>query len=179
MKTLVFCICTLACISFISTESIKVKLQNALSSTDTDTIVEICAAEINITRDEFLGESDIINEVYLKSSMEERKRKSGCFIECILKRLGMMEGNEIKEEKIQKEVTKYMVEDPREVKLHKVIHDCIQEVKNITHECEKGFAMMVCIAKATHHLFGHEEHTSTTPNINEHTSTTPNINEHI
>lgn len=40
--------------------------------------------------DEFFRESDIINEVYLKSGMEERKRKNGCFVECILKRLGMV-----------------------------------------------------------------------------------------
>lgn len=38
-----------------------------------------------------------------------------------------MEGNEIKEGKIQEEITKHMTEDPMEARIHKVAHDCIQE----------------------------------------------------
>lgn len=42
-----------------------------------------------------------------------------------------MEGTEIKEQKIQAEISKEMADHPMEPKVHKVAHDCVKEGKLI------------------------------------------------
>ncbi|KAL6420054.1 hypothetical protein ACFW04_001144 [Cataglyphis niger] len=105
--------------------------------------------------------------VHTEPENEERTRKLGCTIVCILKKENLMEGSNIKEGRVHAKINKEAGGSPYEGKMHKIARNCMKEVKDITEECEKGFTLFSCLTRGTHKLQNHEEHQTTTTDKNE------------
>ncbi|XP_024892003.1 uncharacterized protein LOC112467552 [Temnothorax curvispinosus] len=111
-----------------------------------------------MTRDDAYNEEDIINNLHVKPENAERTRKNGCWIACIFKKLNLMEGTNINEAQVHAKLNEKMNDGPELAIAHKIAHKCIKKANSITQECEKGWSLNVCIAKAIHKLEQHNEH---------------------
>ncbi|KYN33164.1 hypothetical protein ALC56_12497, partial [Trachymyrmex septentrionalis] len=85
---------------------------------------------------------DIINDVIEKPGFEEKTRKHGCFVECILRKLNWMEKSEFKEEKFYADLNdKIFANHPYKIQIHQFLSDCIRKVKISFEQNEKSRAL--------------------------------------
>ncbi|XP_011148183.1 pheromone-binding protein Gp-9-like [Harpegnathos saltator] len=162
MKAVVFCACILVLYTFSSVEAIQNKLKHMLSEEDNDRPIDICLTQFNMTILDLYTEPEIMNEEYTKPENEEKNRKNGCLLECLLKKQGFMEGSDINETKIHTQMNTKFANDPMLGKMHTTVHKCVKEIKknNITQECEKGFYLLTCMMKGMYKAKKHDEHES-------------------
>ncbi|KAM0730562.1 Pheromone-binding protein Gp-9 [Formica fusca] len=147
MKAFILCVYILGYVSFISTDTVMSKLQTRPEDPGKE-LVDICLSQVNLTREEAYNVDNILNNVHEQPEMKEKRRKHGCAIECILKKMNWMEGTELKEERIYAIVTKLLTDHLLQAKAQKLIRDCAKEVRDTTPErCEKGVTAMVCTMK--------------------------------
>ncbi|XP_070154991.1 odorant binding protein 2 [Polyergus mexicanus] len=157
MKLLVLCIYVLgSATSNLADSEVKRQFKNAIRTVEDN--FDVCMTENNITRDDWYKEEEVMTGVHAEPENEERTRKLGCAIVCVLKKENLMEGSNIKEGKVHAKINKEAAGSPKEGQIHKVARDCMKEVRNITEECEKGFTLFTCVIKAAHKLQKHEEH---------------------
>ncbi|KAM0730563.1 Pheromone-binding protein Gp-9 [Formica fusca] len=157
MKLLVLCICVLGfATSNLADSEIKRQFKNAVRTVEDN--FDVCMTENNITQVDWYKEEEIMTGVHAEPENEERTRKLGCAIVCVLKKENLMEGSNIQEGKVHAKINREVAGYPGEAQIHKVARDCMKEVRNITEECEKGFALFACATKAAHKLQKHEEH---------------------
>ncbi|XP_011706544.1 PREDICTED: pheromone-binding protein Gp-9-like [Wasmannia auropunctata] len=72
-----------------STElTIKEQLKNGAQPIEED--FDTCLTENDLTRDDFYKEEDIMTNVHTKSENEEKTRKIGCWIACVLKKQNLV-----------------------------------------------------------------------------------------
>ncbi|XP_012055304.1 PREDICTED: uncharacterized protein LOC105618368 [Atta cephalotes] len=98
-------------------------------------LMNICIIEAGMTYEDDYDIRDIINDVIEKPDFEEKTRKHGCFVECILRKLNWERPN-LKMKKEQEELAGLL--------------------RNISHECEKSFSLIVCAIKVAREE--HEEY---------------------
>uniref|UniRef100_A0A348G654 Pheromone-binding protein Gp-9 n=1 Tax=Odontomachus monticola TaxID=613454 RepID=A0A348G654_ODOMO len=156
MKVLAFCTCVLALICFSSAETTGERLKQAFSLEQDN--FDNCLTANNMTAQDLYTDVNIVNGEHEGAENEERRKKNGCTLECLLKAEGLMVGSDIKEGKVHAQISRTMNGNSMEGKAHKLARDCIREVKNITEECEKGFSLIVCLAKGGYKARNHGEH---------------------
>ncbi|KAL0130156.1 hypothetical protein PUN28_002040 [Cardiocondyla obscurior] len=154
MKVLLLCTCILIASS--TSSKLRQHLKNAVQTVDND--ARACLAENNMTHGEMFDEADIMTNLHTEPGNEERTRKNGCVIACLLKKQELMEDSNIKESKIHSLINKEFPDELVGI-AHKIARKCLKQVKSITDECEKGFSLYACVARAVHKVADHEEHT--------------------
>ncbi|EZA55117.1 hypothetical protein X777_05295 [Ooceraea biroi] len=148
MKAFVLCGCVLACIFYISAEIIPSNLPGQRE--EWKDVVSSCVHEAGLTHKEGYEIQEIVDEVYKQPGMEEKRRKHGCVIECLLKSLEWMEGSEIKEDRIYGNITKLLNNHPAKEKAQQLVRNCAQQVRDATVEgCNRGFVGLACTVKNT------------------------------
>ncbi|XP_050449227.1 pheromone-binding protein Gp-9-like [Cataglyphis hispanica] len=166
MKLLVLCICVLGfATSDLANNEIKQQFKSAMTEVEDDMVA--CMTENNVTESDWYRVEEIMTGVHTEPENEEKTRKLGCTVVCLLKKENLMEGSNIKEERFHAKINKEAAGSPYEGKMHKIARNCMKEVKDITEVCEKGFALFSCFVKATHKLQHHEEHETITTDQNE------------
>lgn len=155
MKSLVLCVCVLIIGSSSSTE-LKEQIKSAVGSIEND--ADTCLTEHDLTREDFYNEREIMTNVHTEPENEEKTKKIGCFMACVLKKQNLMEGSNFKEGQIHVKLGEMFQHD---LEIHKVVRKCMKEARSITQECEKCFSMYVCVARAAHKAQKHEEHDKT------------------
>ncbi|XP_071626694.1 pheromone-binding protein Gp-9-like isoform X1 [Temnothorax longispinosus] len=168
MEKLIFYICTFALISF--TVGSKLGAGNKYYNT--------CLTENNVSDDDMLTIRDIIEDKH-KQENQERIKKNGCVMQCLLQNEGVMNGSEydvekmlrkgdfvestklklleglnncINEKKIHRKFTK-RTNAPSSSKIFEALDNCINETKDLTEKCEKSFALTECFLKAEEKLY--------------------------
>ncbi|KAH0949379.1 ObpNew [Eciton burchellii] len=147
MKAFLSYCCILACTIYISTGIVPTKVP--LWKNNEEKFIDSCFIEADLTQEEGYEIGEILNETYEQPGMKEKRRKHGCLIECLLKKLEWMEGSEIKEERIYGNITKLLANyHTAQEKTQQLTHDCVQQVRDTTEEeCEKGFTVLTCFIK--------------------------------
>ncbi|XP_028046189.1 uncharacterized protein LOC105835453 isoform X2 [Monomorium pharaonis] len=146
MKDLVFYACVLTLFFSVSSE---LKQQR-----NDENDYKVCMNATGITPDNihsvWLTSEDIIANVHIKPENEERMKKTGCLLACILKRQNLMEGSNIKEAQVVARLPEFfeVVDDSQK----KTVRKCMEEGRSITQECEKCFSIYVCLVKATYNI---------------------------
>ncbi|XP_072759437.1 pheromone-binding protein Gp-9-like [Anoplolepis gracilipes] len=162
MKVFVFCICALL-LGFVSSNltgsAIGRQLKTAVSTLDSN--FRTCMAENNVTEDDWYREDEVLADVHKESGNEERTRKLGCSVACLLKKENMMEGANIKEGKIYARISKEVGNSPVESMYQKIAHDCLTKVRNMTEECEKSLSLLYCVVIAVNNLERPQGHNRT------------------
>ncbi|KZC13559.1 PREDICTED: uncharacterized protein LOC107191806 [Dufourea novaeangliae] len=77
----------------------------------------------------------------------ENKDKAACLLACIMKRMGVMDGTQVVMEKLQETLKIVYTDDDKLAEKTKVMASCVEEVKDITNECEVASAFMACTHK--------------------------------
>ncbi|CAL1673908.1 unnamed protein product [Lasius platythorax] len=106
-----------------------------------------CLTETDTTENDIYTIGDIINDRYNQSENQEKVRKNGCLIHCLLKKENVIEESEFNIEKMHTEFTKKTNAQPGD-NAYKALDDCIEKVKDITDKCEKSLALVACYIKA-------------------------------
>ncbi|XP_012224274.1 pheromone-binding protein Gp-9 [Linepithema humile] len=160
MKTLLLCACVLvlASVSLADVKDVKKQLKAAIKSLQEDVVA--CISENSLVQNDWYDEEQIMTNLHVQSGNEQRTRRCGCTIACVLKRQNVINGSNINEIRMHDLIDNAVADSnqPSVRQLHKVVHKCVKEVKDITDECEKSFAIYICVAKAAHIAEGHEEH---------------------
>ncbi|XP_011687745.1 PREDICTED: pheromone-binding protein Gp-9-like [Wasmannia auropunctata] len=152
MKAFELCICALACISLAS--SVSIVSQLGKQSNNNNQFVNACITEVGMSYDDDFDVRDIINDSIDTPELEEKTRKHGCFIECVLRKLNWMEGSELKEEKLYADINKAFTNHPLQTQIQEFISDCATKVKNANQEgCQRGVVAMKCGVKGVNRLF--------------------------
>ncbi|XP_018358162.1 PREDICTED: pheromone-binding protein Gp-9-like [Trachymyrmex cornetzi] len=153
MKAFEFCICALAYISLTSSIPIMSKLKT--QPNNSTQLMNICVIEAGMTYEDDYGIRDIINDVIEKPDFEEKTRKHGCFVECILRKLNWMERSEFKEEKFYVDLNnKIFANHPYKTQIDEFLSDCVRKVKHAPQErCQRGVVAMKCGVKNMYRLF--------------------------
>ncbi|XP_071570236.1 pheromone-binding protein Gp-9-like [Temnothorax nylanderi] len=136
MEKLIFYICTFVLISF--------TIGSKLGSREEHYIT--CLTENNVSDDDMFTIRDIIEDKH-KQENQERIKKNGCVIQCLLQKEGVMEGSEYDVEKMHSEFTK-RTNAPSGSKKVETLDNCINETKDLTEKCDKSFALTECFVKA-------------------------------
>ncbi|XP_072759175.1 uncharacterized protein [Anoplolepis gracilipes] len=155
---LVLCICALLLgivSSNLAGDEIKREFKSAVSTYNN---FLTCMTENNVTEDDWYAEEEIMTDVHEESGNEERTRKLGCTVACLLKKENLMEDSNIKEGKVHAKISREYGGSLMTVKIHRIVRDCMKEVRNITEECEKSFSLLSCAIRGVHNLEKHEEH---------------------
>ncbi|XP_071626695.1 pheromone-binding protein Gp-9-like isoform X2 [Temnothorax longispinosus] len=139
MEKLIFYICTFALISF--TVGSKLGAGNKYYNT--------CLTENNVSDDDMLTIRDIIEDKH-KQENQERIKKNGCVMQCLLQNEGVMNGSEYDVEKM---LRKGDFVESTKLKLLEGLNNCINETKDLTEKCEKSFALTECFLKAEEKLY--------------------------
>ncbi|XP_012534943.1 pheromone-binding protein Gp-9 [Monomorium pharaonis] len=156
MKSFVLCTFVFILASSGSTE-LKQQLKNAVG--DIRDSVLACTNEIGLlSPTEMYEEEEIMTNVHTESGNEERTRKNGCFIACILKKENLMDGTNIKEAQVHLKLDEYVRPGREQGIAHKIARRCMKEARSITEECEKGFSLYSCVLRSLHKVMKHEEH---------------------
>ncbi|XP_018351114.1 PREDICTED: uncharacterized protein LOC108753744 isoform X2 [Trachymyrmex septentrionalis] len=153
MKSLVLYICILIIAPSSSTE-LK-KFENLIETINDD--MEACKIKNNVTEADVYNPEEIMTDLPTQPENEERRRRVGCWIACILKRQNLMEGSNIKEAQIYVIINMEYTNISQQVIIHRITRKCMKQVRNITQECEKSFSLLVCFIKAAYEEQKHEE----------------------
>ncbi|XP_026831270.1 pheromone-binding protein Gp-9-like [Ooceraea biroi] len=94
---------------------------------------------------------DIIREVYKQSQNQERTRKNGCVLHCLMQKEGVMDRLEFNINEMHNEFTRRTNAHPGGT-AHAALDECINEAKDITRQCEKSFAFVTCFLIAKDRL---------------------------
>ncbi|KAG5342839.1 PBGP9 protein, partial [Acromyrmex charruanus] len=117
-------------------------------------LMNICIIEAGMTYEDDYDIRDIINDVIEKHDFEEKTRKHGCFVECILRKLNWMEKSEFKEDKFYADLNKIFANHPYKIQIYEFLNDCIRKVKHEPQErCQRGVVAMKCGVKSVYRLF--------------------------
>ncbi|KYM88739.1 Pheromone-binding protein Gp-9 [Atta colombica] len=154
MRSLVLYACILIIAPFSSIELKNIK--NLIETTRDD--IEACQIENNVTYADLYSPEDMITDLPTQLENEEKTRKIGCWIACILKRQNLMEDSNIKEGQIHVRINIEYSDNPREAFMHQIASKCMKQVRDITQECEKSFSLLVCIIKTTYEEQKHQQH---------------------
>ncbi|XP_071626703.1 pheromone-binding protein Gp-9-like [Temnothorax longispinosus] len=143
MEKLIFYICTFALISF----TVGTKLGSSTEHYNT------CLTENNVSDDDMLTLQDVIHDRHKESENQEKIKKNGCVLQCILEKFGIMEGSEYDVEKMRSETIKGDIDESTKLKLLEGLNNCINETKDLTEKCEKSFDLVVCGLKSKEKVY--------------------------
>ncbi|XP_011692187.1 PREDICTED: pheromone-binding protein Gp-9-like [Wasmannia auropunctata] len=151
MKNLVLCACILI-LAFQSSSSAKLKLLKDILESNFGNDIRTCMEENNATHSDWYEREDLMNHVYAEPENEERTRKVGCWIACVMKKQNFMEGANINEHEIAKKLQEIFPlssdeEDEEKEKIYQIADKCTREVRIFTQECEKCFSLLTCVAR--------------------------------
>ncbi|XP_029175256.1 pheromone-binding protein Gp-9-like [Nylanderia fulva] len=99
-----------------------------------------CLTQIDITENDIYTVGDLIHDRYKESENEEKVKKNGCLVHCLLQKQNLIEELDLNVEKLHTELTKKTNAQPGD-NVHKALDECIEKVKDITDKCEKSFAL--------------------------------------
>ncbi|XP_011875688.1 PREDICTED: pheromone-binding protein Gp-9-like [Vollenhovia emeryi] len=151
MKRFIFYICTFVLISF----AVGSKFGSRHKHYNT------CLTENDVSDDDMLTAQDIIEDKYKQSEHQEKLKKNGCIYQCMLQKVGWMEGSEYVVEKMHSEFSKGST-SPVGSKIFTARDNCINETKDLTEKCEKAFSLTKCFLQAEERISptpgNHEQH---------------------
>ncbi|XP_018313506.1 uncharacterized protein [Mycetomoellerius zeteki] len=153
MKSLVLYACILIIAPSSSIE--PKKLKNVIETIEDD--IEACRIENNVTEVDVYKPQDMMTDLPTQIENEERTRRIGCWIACVLKRQDLMENSNIKEAQIHVRINVEYGGSLEEVIFHEIARKCMKQVRNITQECEKSFSLLVCVIKSVSKEQKHQE----------------------
>ncbi|RLU25756.1 ObirObp14 [Ooceraea biroi] len=156
MKVLVLCVCVLAlAVSNFYSAATRVQLKNAIRGRNS---ASICLEQNNMAPSEWYTARDIALNHHTEPENEERTRKNGCAVECIFKKMGMMEGRNFVDETVYTKIEREIENSAERPVVHRILNKCLTEARDITEECKKGLALYVCVMKSVHEIEEHEHH---------------------
>ncbi|XP_011875689.1 PREDICTED: pheromone-binding protein Gp-9-like [Vollenhovia emeryi] len=164
MKGLVLCVCVLILASCSSTflKQARSKVHDKIEND-----IETCSAEVDVSLDEFIDERDIMADVHTEPENLGRTRKSGCLIACVMKKMNLMEGTDIKESQVHAKIDEMLTSEADSDKVHTAMSKCMREARIITDECEKCFSIYACVSRIAHKEQKHKDHGMITPESEE------------
>ncbi|KAL0130160.1 hypothetical protein PUN28_002041 [Cardiocondyla obscurior] len=144
------------CLFVLSSTIIEGKLGNRNEN------YNVCLTENNVSDDDMFSITDILENKHTQSENQEKLKKNGCVLQCLLQKEGVMQEAEYDEEKIRSSFTKKTNVKPGE-EMFEALNNCINETKNLTEKCEKSLALTECVIKAEERIFNihklkHKEH---------------------
>ncbi|XP_018060010.1 PREDICTED: pheromone-binding protein Gp-9-like isoform X1 [Atta colombica] len=131
------------------------KFKNLIETIEDD--IEFCKNKNNVTDADIYNREEIITDLPIQPENEERKRRVGCWIACILKRQNLMEGSNIKEAQVYVIINMEYTNSSQQVIVYRVARKCMKQVRNITQECEKSFFLLACFVKTGYEEQKHQE----------------------
>ncbi|XP_039307006.1 pheromone-binding protein Gp-9 [Solenopsis invicta] len=145
MKGFILWVCVFI---FASSSSSKLKEEKHINTNVRAIQDEIkpCLSEIGIAYEALYPPAEIIANVHTQPANKERTKNHGCFMACVLKKQNLIEGTNIKEAQLYSRLHEILDEE-LDGPGHQIIRKCMEEVRNMTQECEKGFSLYVCIVK--------------------------------
>ncbi|XP_011875687.1 PREDICTED: pheromone-binding protein Gp-9-like [Vollenhovia emeryi] len=153
MKGLVLCVCVLIIAS-------SAELKQPKNVTEIlEASLETCATELTVDKRDLYREEDIMNNLHTQPGNEERTRKNGCFLACLLKKQNLMEGTDIKESEVEEKITELFEDNPFQTLAQTITRKCLKQARSDAEECEKGFTLFACAARILHSVQHHAEHT--------------------
>ncbi|KAG5340021.1 PBGP9 protein, partial [Acromyrmex charruanus] len=156
MKSLVLYACILI-IAFQPSSSVKLKkVKNIIETTGDD--IEACQIENNVTYVDAYSPQDMITDLPSQPENEEKTRRMGCWIACVLKRQNLMENSNIKEAQVHVRINVEHADDIDQDIYHQIARKCMKQVRNITQECEKSFSLLACVIKTTYEEQMYQQH---------------------
>ncbi|XP_072759461.1 pheromone-binding protein Gp-9-like [Anoplolepis gracilipes] len=136
----------------------KITLNSKLGSTHPE--YNTCLTETSTNNNDVFSVGDILVDRHKQPENEEKQRKNGCLIHCLLQKQGLIEESEFNIEKTRTafaEKTNYQVGDD----FHKAFDNCLEEAKNIEDKCEKSLTLVTCYFKSKEKLLSERgQHTS-------------------
>ncbi|XP_011068667.1 PREDICTED: pheromone-binding protein Gp-9-like [Acromyrmex echinatior] len=156
MKSFVLYACILI-IAFQPSSSIQLKkVKNIIETTGDD--IEACQIENNVTDADVYTPQDMITDLPTQPENEEKTRRMGCWIACVLKRQNLMENSNIKEAQVHVRINVEHADDTDQDTFHQIARKCMKQVRNITQECEKSFSLLACVVKTAYEEQIHQQH---------------------
>ncbi|XP_018399322.1 PREDICTED: uncharacterized protein LOC108777034 isoform X2 [Cyphomyrmex costatus] len=119
--------------------------------------IEACMIENNVTETDNYNLEDFANDVHTQPENEERTRRLGCWVACVLKRQNLMEDSNIKEPQIHVRINLEYGDIPDEAIIHEIARKCMKQVRNVTQECKKSISLIACGAKAVYEEQRHRQ----------------------
>ncbi|XP_011157738.1 pheromone-binding protein Gp-9 [Solenopsis invicta] len=153
MKHLVLCACVLIFALSNATE-IQQEIQNEIKLR---LDLEACLIENGLNNSGLYSMNEVSINVHTKPGNEERTRKNGCFMACVLKKQNLMEGTNIKEDEVIARLYELTRQDLKVI-LGKIVRKCLEEKRDITQECAKCFSIFECIIQTMDKFPREHEH---------------------
>jgi hypothetical protein len=157
MKTFIFYICAFELIALVLGGKLLLTGSYSLS-TKIGSVNEnytTCLTENHISDDDMFTLQEVLHDA--DSEHEEKMKKNGCAIQCMLEKAEVMEGAEYKIDKWLSHFTQKTHIQPGEAK-YEALNTCINETKDHPDKCEKSFASLKCFMKALNHIDPFSEH---------------------
>lgn len=140
---LLVCLMATTMVAHASTIADAVLHGSSLSTED----VQQCYDSANLAETDLLTNVEMKDGSYKNSENEQRARKNGCFVLCILQKKGIIVESEIQKEKLYGKSAHAHLNPATQAAIYSAVDRCVEQVKTKPDMCDKSLDLMTCLWK--------------------------------